>query len=45
MCTKVLVFVACRVTLKILGIGAAECSWGDVKTIKYGKISVFISDI
>ena len=35
--TKVLGFVACRVTSKVLGIGAAESSWGDVKTIKYGK--------
>ena len=30
--TKVLGFVACRVTSKILGIGSAERSWGDVKT-------------
>ena len=29
--TKVLVFVACRVTSKILGIGSAERSWGDLK--------------
>ena len=28
--TKVLGFFACRVTSKILFIGAAECSWGDV---------------
>ena len=27
------VFFACRVTSKVLGIGAAESSWGDVKTI------------
>ena len=33
--TKVLVFVACIVTSKVLGIGAAERSWGDVKTIKF----------
>ena len=32
---KVLGFVACRVTSKVLGIGAAERSWGDVKIIKY----------
>ena len=36
-CTKVLGFVAYRVTSKVLGIGAADISWGDVKTIKYGK--------
>ena len=35
--TKVLGFVACRVTSKVLGIGAADRSWGDVKTIKFGK--------
>ena len=35
--TNVLGFVACRVTSKVLGIGAAECSWGDVNTIKSGK--------
>ena len=32
--TKVLGFVACRVTSKVLGIGAAERYWGDVKTTK-----------
>ena len=37
-CTKVLGFVACRVTSKILGIGATETSWGDVKTIYSVKI-------
>ena len=35
--TKVLGFVACRVSSKVLGIGAAKRSWGDVKTIKSGK--------
>ena len=35
--TKVLCFVACRVTSKVLGIGAAESYWGGVKKIKYGK--------
>jgi hypothetical protein len=35
--TKVLGFVACRVTSKILGIGAAERAWGDVKTLKSNK--------
>ena len=43
--TKVLGFVACRVTSKILGIESAERSWGDVKTIKLGKISANGSDI
>ena len=43
--TKVLDFVACRVTSKILGIGSAERSWGDVKTIKSGKRSAHGSDI
>ena len=43
--TKVIDFVACRVTSKILGIGSAEHSWGDVKTIKLGKISALGSDI
>ena len=32
--TKVLGFLACRLTSKILGIGSAERSRGDVKTIK-----------
>ena len=32
--TKVLGFVACRVTSKIIAIGSADPSWGDVKTIK-----------
>ena len=43
--TKVLGFVACRVTSKVLGIGASERSWGDIKTIKSGKISDIISDV
>ena len=43
--TKVLGFVACRVTSKVLGIGAAERSWGDVKTIKSGKRSAISSDV
>jgi hypothetical protein len=32
--TKLLGFVACRVTSKSLGIGAAERSWCDVKQLK-----------
>ena len=36
-CTKVLGFVACRVTSKILGIGDDECYWGGVNTIISGK--------
>ena len=43
--TKVLGFVACRVTSKVLGIGAAESSWGDFKKIKYGKIYAIRSDV
>ena len=38
-------FLACRVTSKVLGIVSAESSWGDVKTIKSGKISALGSDI
>ncbi len=30
-------FVACRTTSKRLGIGSAELSWSDLKTIKNGK--------
>ena len=37
--TKVIGFVACRVTSKIIGIGYSECSCGDIKTIKSGEIS------
>ena len=43
--TKVLGFVACRVTSKVLGIGASKRSWGDVKTIKSGKRSAINSDV
>ena len=43
--TKVLGFIACRVTSEILGIGSAERSWGDVKTIRSGNISALGSDI
>ena len=35
--TNFLFFLAFRVTSKTLGIGAAEHSWGDVKTIKSRK--------
>ncbi len=34
---KVLGFVTCQTTSKCLGIGSAERSWSDVKTIKNGK--------
>ena len=44
-CTKIHGFVACRFTSKVLGIGAAESSWGEVKTIKSGKISATNSDV
>jgi hypothetical protein len=37
--TKVLGFLACRVTSKLCGIGAAERCWGGVKQIKTGKRS------
>ena len=37
--TKVLGFVACQVTSKFCGIGAAERSRGGVKQIKTGKRS------
>ena len=37
--TKVLGFVACRVTSKNAGIGMCERNWGDVKEIKSGKRS------
>ena len=37
--TMVFGFVACRLSSKVLGIGAAERSWGDVKHIKSGKRS------
>ena len=36
-CTKVLVFVACRVTSKVLGIVAEELSWCDEKQLNLGK--------
>ena len=38
-------FFACRVTSKVIGIGAAESSWVEVKTIKYGKRSAIRSDV
>ena len=44
-CTKVLGFVAFRVTSKVICIGAAECSWGDVKIINYGERSAISSDV
>ena len=44
-CTKVISFVACRVTSKVLGIGASEIYWGYLKTIKYGKIFYIRSDV
>ena len=44
-CTKVFVFVACRVTSKVLSICAAANSWCDVKIIRSGKISSISSDV
>ena len=35
--TKVLRFIACRVTCKNLGIGAAKMAWSGTKDIKDGK--------
>ena len=43
--TKVLGFVACIVISKVLGIGAADRSWGDVKKIKSGKRYDISSDV
>ena len=43
--TKVIGFVACRLTSKVLGIFAAECSLGDVKKIKSGKRYAIKSDV
>ena len=43
--TKVLGVVAFRLTSKILGMGYAERSWVDFKTIKSGKRSSLGSDI
>ena len=43
--TKIVGFVFCMVTSKILGIVSAERSWGDVKIIKSEKISALGSDI
>ena len=38
-------FFACRVTSKVLGIGAEDHSWGDIKTIKSGKRSAISSNV
>ena len=40
-----LVFLVCRFKSKVLGVGAKERSWGDVKTIKSGKRSAISSDV
>ena len=42
---KVLGFVAFRFISKVLGIGEAEHSWGDEKTIKPVKIYAVSSDV
>ena len=44
-CTKVIGFVSCRVKSKVLGIGVAQHSWGDVKRIKSGNRSDISSDV
>ena len=36
-CTKIIGFVACRVTSKVIVIGSAENYWGGTNTIKSGK--------
>ena len=38
--TKVFDYVACCTTLKVTGIGAAECGWSNCKEIKSGKWSL-----
>jgi len=43
--TSVLGYVACRVTSKILGIGACERAWGDVKRLKAGQRSKTSSEV
>jgi hypothetical protein len=42
--TKIFGPFACRVCSKILGIGSAERSWGDVKTLKNNKRSHLSAD-
>ena len=42
---NVIIFVACIVTSKVLGSGASERVWGDVKKIKSDKRSDIISDV
>ena len=44
-CTRVLVFVSCRVISKVLDIVAYERSWGDVKTTESGKFSAIRSGV
>ena len=44
-CAKGLDFVSCIVILKVISIGADDCSWGDVKTNKSGKISAISIDV
>ena len=40
--TKVIGFVACRLTSKILGIGSAERSWGDVKKLNQERDKLLV---
>ena len=44
-CTRFLGFFVCIVKSEVLDIGAAEHSWGDITTIKSGKISDISSDV
>ena len=43
--TNLIGFVACRDTSKMICVGAAERSWGDIKMIKSGKRSSISSDV
>ena len=46
-CTNLLGFIVYRVTSTVLGVGAADRSWSDVKKIKSGKryaISIYESE-
>ena len=44
-CAKVLGFVDCQCTSKVVSIVSAEIFWGDVKIIKSGKRSAISSDV
>ena len=44
-CTRVIGFVACRVTSTVLGIGTADCLLSDLNIIKSGKRSAISSGV